>query len=218
MPTHCNAQVLREGPAPAFGITIEPTTTEGLNSITNLFIRQTKYLNPPPLFAGGPREFLMRAQSEEEQKRWMAALRFHGLKASIQPSSTNAVDQPEAMPAAQPGKAGEKAPPKEASPTTSSGAAVADGKTGYLQKRGGGTSVFGRKSWKRRFFVLDGPHLSYFETEDKAEAIKQPYFLPYISPPVYFIPKIEPRTNCHASNCFTWIGVLSYINLFFLCP
>lgn len=35
---------------------------------------------------------------------------------------------------------------------------------GYLKKKGGGTSIFGRKSWKERFFVFSRGSLAYFET------------------------------------------------------
>lgn len=38
----------------------------------------------------------------------------------------------------------------------------------YAEKEGGGTTLFGRKSWKRRFFVFDigTKVISYFESED----------------------------------------------------
>lgn len=35
---------------------------------------------------------------------------------------------------------------------------------GYLKKKGGGTSIFGRKSWKERFFVFSRGNLAYFES------------------------------------------------------
>ena len=41
--------------------------------------------------------------------------------------------------------------------------------SGWLWKRGGGTSTFGRQNWKRRWFVLTNEELSYYETvEDMA--------------------------------------------------
>jgi hypothetical protein len=36
-------------------------------------------------------------------------------------------------------------------------------KEGFLEKRGGGTSTFGRQSWKRRFWRLTPISLSYYE-------------------------------------------------------
>ena len=34
---------------------------------------------------------------------------------------------------------------------------------GFLSKRGKGETTFGRKSWKKRWFILEGNHLTYFE-------------------------------------------------------
>jgi len=42
-------------------------------------------------------------------------------------------------------------------------------KTGYLTKEGGGTSLFGRKNWKKRFFLLKDGLLSYSETPTSEE-------------------------------------------------
>jgi hypothetical protein len=54
---------------------------------------------------------------------------------------------------------------------------------GYLRKQGGGTSVMGRKNWKKRFFVLEGASLSYYEDEEtrmeKKPLNAQPYVLPF---------------------------------------
>mmetsp|Transcript_24113 Transcript_24113/g.40417 ORF Transcript_24113/g.40417 Transcript_24113/m.40417 type:complete len:458 (-) Transcript_24113:71-1444(-) len=38
-------------------------------------------------------------------------------------------------------------------------------RVGYLFKKGGGRSAFGRRSWKLRFFVLDATSLCYFKAE-----------------------------------------------------
>jgi hypothetical protein len=37
---------------------------------------------------------------------------------------------------------------------------------GYLLKRGGGESTFGRKTWKKRWFVLDSYEMTYYEDFD----------------------------------------------------
>jgi len=58
-------------------------------------------------------------------------------------------------------------------------------KKGYLLKKGGGTSTFGRRSWKLRYFVLDGEKgtLRYFESEkafkknSTSSLCKSPYVL-----------------------------------------
>jgi hypothetical protein len=59
-------------------------------------------------------------------------------------------------------------------------AAPAD-RVGYLRKQGGGTSMLGRKTWKTRFFCLDGCSLSYFDDEDaRLKPLNaQPYVLPF---------------------------------------
>jgi len=41
-------------------------------------------------------------------------------------------------------------------------------KQGYLMKKGGGESLFGRKNWKVRYFVLWRTHLCYYKTEQAA--------------------------------------------------
>jgi len=43
------------------------------------------------------------------------------------------------------------------------GGMAAPGLEGYLSKQGGGTSAFGRKSWKVRYFVLSKGVLNYYE-------------------------------------------------------
>ena len=52
---------------------------------------------------------------------------------------------------------------------------------GYLRKQGAGTSMLGRKSWKTRFFYLDGACLSYFDNEDSRDKPlnAQPFVLPF---------------------------------------
>ena len=40
--------------------------------------------------------------------------------------------------------------------------------SGILEKKGGGTSLFGRRNWKQRFFVLYHDRLSYYESERAA--------------------------------------------------
>ena len=37
---------------------------------------------------------------------------------------------------------------------------------GFLEKKGSGGSVVGRTNWLKRWFVLDGSHLTYFEEFD----------------------------------------------------
>ena len=37
---------------------------------------------------------------------------------------------------------------------------------GFLNKKGRGESTFGRRNWKRRWFVLDGQYLTYYESFD----------------------------------------------------
>lgn len=37
--------------------------------------------------------------------------------------------------------------------------------TGWLRKRGGGTSTLGRRTWRSRFFVLEGAYLYYYKTQ-----------------------------------------------------
>jgi len=51
-------------------------------------------------------------------------------------------------------------------------------RVGYLFKKGGGKSAFGRRSWKLRFFVLDATTLCYF----KAEVLffSSPFSLPFL--------------------------------------
>ena len=43
---------------------------------------------------------------------------------------------------------------------------------GYLLKEGGGNSVFGRKSIKKRWFSVNGPYLSYFKDKKSSSPIK----------------------------------------------
>ncbi len=45
---------------------------------------------------------------------------------------------------------------------------------GYLRKKGGGTSIFGRRSWKERFFVFSRGVLSYFDTASDHEKGLEP--------------------------------------------
>ncbi len=44
---------------------------------------------------------------------------------------------------------------------------------GYLNKKGRGDSSFGRRNWKRRWFVLEGQSLTYYEDLDLVTGIPQ---------------------------------------------
>jgi len=46
---------------------------------------------------------------------------------------------------------------------------------GFLEKKGRGESAVGRKNWKRRWFVLEGSILTYYENFDleKGEPINK---------------------------------------------
>jgi hypothetical protein len=44
---------------------------------------------------------------------------------------------------------------------------------GYLEKRGGGTTLFGRKNWKKRWFVLYFNVIKYYPTEQIARTKPQ---------------------------------------------
>ena len=62
-------------------------------------------------------------------------------------------------------------PSQSWSPQTGADALVPEGGvlySGPLDKRGGGTSVFGRKNWKRRWFILHKNLLRYFSSEESA--------------------------------------------------
>jgi hypothetical protein len=37
---------------------------------------------------------------------------------------------------------------------------------GFLNKKGRGESTFGRRNWKKRWFVLDGQYLTYYDSFD----------------------------------------------------
>jgi len=37
---------------------------------------------------------------------------------------------------------------------------------GFLNKKGRGESTFGRRNWKKRWFVLDGQYLNYYDNFD----------------------------------------------------
>jgi len=45
-------------------------------------------------------------------------------------------------------------------------------KSGWIEKRGGGTSAFGRKNWKTRYFVLQSGELFYFESDASKTPLK----------------------------------------------
>lgn len=63
-----------------------------------------------------------------------------------------------------------------ASPYSSPGEAPQPpvGLEGYLSKQGGGTSAFGRKNWKVRYFVLKNGVLSYYENKKASQASEAP--------------------------------------------
>ena len=42
---------------------------------------------------------------------------------------------------------------------------------GYLNKKGSGESVFGRRNWKRRWFTLDGQEINYYDDFDRVNGI-----------------------------------------------
>lgn len=46
--------------------------------------------------------------------------------------------------------------------------------TGWLWKRGGGTSVFGRQNWKKRWFVLTSQQLAYYENVEQHMKMTRP--------------------------------------------
>ena len=41
---------------------------------------------------------------------------------------------------------------------------------GYMEKKGGGTSFMGRRSWKKRWFVLDSKSIKYYPTREIAHS------------------------------------------------
>ena len=45
---------------------------------------------------------------------------------------------------------------------------------GYLRKEGGGTSIFGKKSWKERYFVAQAGVLGYYENQAEFEQGRPP--------------------------------------------
>jgi len=47
-------------------------------------------------------------------------------------------------------------------------------KSGYLKKKGGGTSLLGRRNWNLRYFVLNHNRLSYWKTEDDYQSNAKP--------------------------------------------
>jgi len=44
-------------------------------------------------------------------------------------------------------------------------------KAGYLWKKGGGSSLFGRRNWKRRYFRVEAGELSYYDNEHQQKAL-----------------------------------------------
>src|SRR5690349_16525146 len=46
---------------------------------------------------------------------------------------------------------------------------------GYLHKQGSGNSLFGRKNWKRRWFVLDKGIIQYYENKYMCKNKLDPY-------------------------------------------
>lgn len=37
---------------------------------------------------------------------------------------------------------------------------------GFLFKKGSGEEIFGRRNWKKRWFILEGNYLTYYEDFD----------------------------------------------------
>ena len=43
---------------------------------------------------------------------------------------------------------------------------------GYLEKKGAGSTLFGRRNWNRRFVVLDGGYICYFPSRKTRDQVK----------------------------------------------
>ena len=43
---------------------------------------------------------------------------------------------------------------------------------GFLDKKGGGASLVGRRAWSKRYFILTGHWLSYYESNDTTKPPK----------------------------------------------
>ena len=83
---------------------------------------------------------------------------------------------------------------------------------GYLFKKGRGESkLFGRKNWKKRWFILEGQYLTYFEDFDLEKKI------PINKKGVAIIGGCEITSVPHQERKFCFVVKHSSRNPLFLC-